>query len=444
MPGLVGTSKTIAKKVADDAAQGSAIALKRQAQLERAEQKMAQLEEYFDNTSPVQRDTPTPPPEEALEQAQRSRFLFETDFEDATEAFGFQTHAPEEFHKRLRTQLANPGFASQLVGLKPVHRMLSDERALMYNDRLMGSLEGRPRAVSQLKAWHGDSPYTEDLVGGDAERPLVFFHTDRVTRQNTTEPLIQFTPEANEFGLHMGTHAAAHQFVAPHKLDELEYVYQELETEIQTLAGFTDRTPEEVRKLLVKAIDTSVEQRFSKSKDLLEERVALYDDIEQLVKDTSAAVGASEEMAVDSLRQLYSLLGSMSNPSITPTVFRGKNGLFLEDVGNWTAPSIIDQLLDRNIFPDDVDELLSIRGAGDRRRINTGLREFLESRGYDHIAYNNTVEDRSSVSVITWKEDQVKSLYAQSFDRNNQNILAAIAGGVFTAPLIAQRERKGE
>ena len=64
------------------------------------------------------------------------------------------------------------------------------------------------------------------------------------------------------------------------------------------------------------------------------------------------------------------------------------------------------------------------------------MRRFIEDKGYDHIAYHNSVEDVGSISVIHWKPELMVSimdprLTGGTVPGKAASMAAYVMGGVF-------------
>jgi len=136
---------------------------------------------------------------------------------------------------------------------------------------------------------------------------------------------------------------------------------------------------------------------------------------------------------------------------IIPAIIKAQNPLRLPDLGTWKADNIAWGLKNSSLIPKHlVDEAMNVppspkpwKGHYDWeqevKQINN-LRNLLESRGYDSIAYRNNVEDPGSISYITWRKNHVRSFYAK-FDPKMKDLahLAASIGGLGVFAMGASR-----
>jgi hypothetical protein len=110
-------------------------------------------------------------------------------------------------------------------------------------------------------------------------------------------------------------------------------------------------------------------------------------------------------------------LKTMPTPSTTPFLFRGRNGLLLEDAGGFKAVGVANQL--ERIFnnADDIAAIDMALGAAGETAKQQELIKFIESKGYDHAVYHNSVEDKGSLSIINWNADLMASPWARQFNQ---------------------------
>jgi hypothetical protein len=143
----------------------------------------------------------------------------------------------------------------------------------------------------------------------------------------------------------------------------------------------------------------------------------MWDELEELLKEAFFNVDMPEELAL----KLIGDMRSMPTTVATPHLFRGKNGLLLQDNGNFYPGEVAKQL--QQIFKDDWDEIEAAAG-GSKVEGSKKLAKFLESKGYDHIVYINAVEDRGLPSIINWNPELWVSIYDPSLHRGNSGSTA--------------------
>lgn len=327
-----------------------------------------------------------------------------------------QTRTPEEYAERWHKQINNAGYAARSVlGIHDptVTRTIGDKlleewtghvrasimRDISVQNKVSRSFKNNPRTMKYLEGWMEGSPYTRP----GKSQPHVFFHVDRYSDPLTSniEDMIQFSDDANELGLHSGTMVAAEG--ATIKTPEAGMQAHEAFADwIDELAGYTGKDQRELHVLVGDAITNFTERRFEvawknrQSIDLGD----VFNDVEEFLGRSLVEEGLPVE---DVFRNLRSIVRTLPIPDTTPHFFRGKNGLLMEDRGGWFPNGVILQLME--IFPEDRILLEAMA------RENKSIREYIESKGYDHVVYNNTVEDKGMPSIITWNPDLVMSLF---------------------------------
>src|SRR5882724_5804084 len=161
-----------------------------------------------------------------------------------------------------------------------------------------------------------------------------------------------------------------------------------------------------------------------------------------------------------SLRPHTDITGNTSEFRVIPSRIGTNNPLTLPDLGTWSPASMRSGMLNSPAFTKDEVNQAYFEGikpgttlvdqhVADTQRIKN-LRKLIESKGYDSIAYRNSVEDPGSLSYIIWNLNKARSFYAK-FDpakAHSRNLGAGIAG-LSLVPLglyqgSEQPERKAE
>jgi hypothetical protein len=139
----------------------------------------------------------------------------------------------------------------------------------------------------------------------------------------------------------------------------------------------------------------------------------IWDQVEELVSEFGKAFGAEP----GATNQFIQGLRGMPTPNTTPFLFRGKNGLLLEDNGGFKAQGVGSQL--QSIFnnAEDIARVDMALGASTEGLRQKELIKFIESKGFDHITYFNSVEDKGSLSIINWNPDLMVSPWARELHR---------------------------
>jgi len=338
----------------------------------------------------------------------------------------YQTRTNEEFTNRLSQQLNDPEFAARSILKreetdeveelrKAIDAGSADDRDINFVnivdkiassqgqhrkmvDTIMAPLTRNPRRKAAMDEWMGDSPYAGDLQ----------FHVDRITDPTRSNSFIQFE-EPREFGLHSGTNKAAEKVISPSGIEaKMASEAQQIES-IKQIAGTLDIPIRELESKFAQAAGRHLRQKFGKEADL-----NIWDEVDQILKDFVDEIEASPQQLSSFKFELKSLFG----PSTTPFLFRGRNGLLLEDTGGFGTGAVADQLEAIFNTSEDIariDEALGQAGTVAKQR---ALQKFMENKGYDHIIYHNAVEDKGSMSIINWNPDLMASPWDPVFTRN--------------------------
>jgi len=144
---------------------------------------------------------------------------------------------------------------------------------------------------------------------------------------------------------------------------------------------------------------------------------------------------------IDALSKAFHTL-SKGNADIQFYVTNAQRPLFLWDVGGFRMDRIINQLIDKQEFIDDVPALTDAMRYADEQFLNSEagfsviangeVRRIIENKGYDHIAYINTVEFPGTPSFIFWKKNSIRPVESFGVPGETTKLLAApvIAAGL--------------
>lgn len=316
----------------------------------------------------------------------------------------FQTQSSEEFSERLTKQLRSPEFATEsvLLGPNPEFQqsvIKSQEVHKATVDQALTGLRKNKRWVARTDEWVGDSPYKDDLL----------FHTDRQSDPLRADSFIQFE-DPREIGIHAGTNRAAEGIVKRGGIDEAMRNAEMQAEALKQVAGTLDRPVAEIERIFAQTVNNHFLNKFRGSNEFVPN---VWDEVEGIIDEFIDQFGGSRNQ----ISQFMQGMKDLPTPNTTPLLFRGKNGLLLSDEGGF-SPIQVSRQLDQ-IFPDDVDTISTALGTGDRAAKTKALTEFIESKGYDHIVYHNSVEDKGSLSIINWNPELQRTLWHPDFTRDN-------------------------
>ena len=324
-----------------------------------------------------------------------------------------QTANAEEFKVRYNEQLKDPEYArrSGLVDdtspeLERLTTMVGESRArhdTMVSD-ILGGLTANPRWKNNYEKWAGDSAYKNEIQ----------FHVDVRTDPTSPDRLIQYD-KPRQGGVHIGSNRAAESAPGMKEVEEFWKVQDEIQSSIEQLAQAAEVPVKKLQNTIGGYINNFKLRQFSKAHG--EESVMLtmgevYKEWEEMVVEITRRLGddfgpAATVLASDLMR--------MPTPNTVPVVFRGKNGLLLQDTGGFNNGEIMDQLRDIYKTPEDWTAISAAMSGADEFAITKNIQTFIESKGFDHIIYHNTVEDQGSLSIINWNEDLMKNVWDSEF-----------------------------
>jgi hypothetical protein len=337
-----------------------------------------------------------------------------------------QTIDASEFTTRLNDQLSDPEFAARSImnltetdELGNLRTMLdagsasgqerqfvetvdavrsSQKRHQTMVEGIFKPLNKSPRWKIAVEQWIGDSPYANDLQ----------FHVDRHTDPTRANSFIQFE-EPREFGIHSGTNEAAETTIDRLGVENVMRNQQQQTQAIEQIANIIGRPVKDIERAFGRAADDHFRQVFTKQAG-----VDVWQEVDEIL-DTFAD---TFNPGLNEPAQFKAGIKSMPRPNTTPFLFRGKNGLLLEDTGGFKTGNVAKQL--ETIFPGE-ENLLAIDvalGASGEAAQQKALQKFIESKGFDHVIYHNSVEDKGSLSIINWNPDLMASPWDAQFTRN--------------------------
>jgi hypothetical protein len=367
--------------------------------------------------------------EAANEESRRVRHI--TDPESGFEGTYWQTNDPSEYAARWNDQLNSDRFGAQVtmevsgsdashVREQAVSIAAGRARNTQFQMSVKQKLELNPRWTKRVEDWLEDSPYGSH----------VFVHMDRQVNplQKGMDDQLQFG-RPREMGVHSGTPEAAARATIVNE-DLSSKILNRINGDMDFAADALEIPREELHQIAGGAIERYFENhfRFIESGQNTMTHSEMWDELEELLKEAFFNVDMPEELAL----KLIGDMRSMPTTVATPHLFRGKNGLLLQDNGNFYPGEVAKQL--QQIFKDDWDEIEAAAG-GSKVEGSKKLAKFLESKGYDHIVYINAVEDRGLPSIINWNPELWVSIYDPSLHRGNSGSTAKAMAAVFMGQL---------
>ena len=341
-----------------------------------------------------------------------------------------QTRTAEEYNRRLHSQLLNTEFGiarideahpAGSVGLSRSEVVMSKLKNMQITRNMQRVLDRDSRFTSRLDNWMGDSPY----VGPDG-KPQLYFHVDRYA-DNTRlgESPIQFE-DPSELGLHSGSNKAAESAgIGGRGLEgtikvrgDLASLMEEVDTELGAVGRFEQTVGEAVTK--------HFEVRFQKGNTDFNP-AGVWDEVDAALKEAGLSQQVVNKMLAD--------MKVLPVPSTTPHYFRGKNGLVLRDAGGFYPPEVQKQLVE--VFPNNEDEILALFDT-DETVMTKSLQQFIESKGFDHVVYHNSVEDQSVLSIINWNKDLWVSPWDDALHRGDVRGAAGAAASVMMGAIFGE------
>lgn len=307
----------------------------------------------------------------------------------------YQAADADEFKVRYNEQLKNPTYSvksaiGHLASGDLEQLVKSQGEHITMRNNMMHRLRKNERWGKRYDEWVGDSAYKDE----------VFFHVDKWTDPTRPNSFVQFE-DPLEMGLHAGTANAANRFVGFGGVEGAMQVQGDFAQSLDELAGLADIDPKELHRIVAREIEAKFQAKFTRG-----QQPDISDDWVEIMGKIDERVGTD---AGDEAQAILSRMKEFPTPSTTPMVFKGRNGLLMQDLNANFRPEEVGRQLE-DIFPDDADAILAA-SSGTRAEKTKKLQDFIESKGYDHIIYHNAVEDRGSLSIINWNPDLQRSVY---------------------------------
>jgi hypothetical protein len=130
-------------------------------------------------------------------------------------------------------------------------------------------------------------------------------------------------------------------------------------------------------------------------------------------------------------------------PRKFPVVIRAQNPLEMKDLGSWGPQKVLNELERLGFSRKEASQAMYTPGP--KTRIEN-LRDYIQSKGYDSIKYQNTVEDPGHTSYILMDPARARVPWAK-FDPTklaDPNLLSGIAGGAVTLDMLRSRREGGQ
>lgn len=313
-----------------------------------------------------------------------------------------QAQNADEFKARFQGQLNNPDYMARNSnplgsGVDVGEIAQSQGRHIKMRNDMLHRLGSNPRWKERYRVWVGDSAYDGEIL----------FHIDKQTDPTRIDSFIQFE-KPREFGLHAGTTRASEGVLGFGGVPGMTQAGEELSRKIDELANFLQIPERQLHAVIGREIDAHFVKKFQEGQAFTPVNTEEWQAIIDSMQNDTIFQGRELTSALGILRSLK----EFPVPSSTPMVFRGKNGLLLVDHGGFRTDAVADQL--RMIFPEDTD-LIDAARAAPKEQAQRNLQKFIESKGYDHIVYHNSVEDKGSLSIINWNPELQKSIYDPDF-----------------------------
>ena len=333
-----------------------------------------------------------------------------------------QTVSADEYAVRVKNQLRDPEYQVKgLLGTMDEHvlkqRKIDNLIDHHMQARTLDRMRRNPRTSDRLDVFWGDSAFKDQM----------FYHLDVQTDPMNPMRMIQYD-HPREMGVHAGTNRAAESVPGMMSPEEFAIVHKELTDTIDEMATKMNVDTAEVETIIANTVENFWTNRFGKAHGQPPiPPDEIWGDWEEMVEEITTVLGTEYG---DEAVKTMSDLRRLPRPSTTPTVFRGKNGLLMRDDGGWQVERVYLQLRDLFNEADDWKRLETAMGAAGEEAKQKALQQFIESKGYDHIVYFNTVEDRGSMSVINWNEDLMKSILDPEFHRGGPKNQAGAVSSV--------------
>ena len=384
------------------------------------------------------------------------------DPKNTSPTFERQARTPEEWKARL-PQLQNAEYAN--------HARI---QSVMDTDLTAGGdtiAEGVPVIRERQQQWLDDSAAVTDEIfqgrygeqlkkfgegsytradfgdtGPNKHLPMVMYHGDTRT-DPTGRELIQFSPDANQSGLHSGSLQATEDIIAPTRiakknLDSVVDAFEQFEADMANEAGQIVNIREPFIKA-VKEVQARIFHRVGDAPipgdsfkfvaevvDEIFEEFSLFVEQVDLPQGTRTILNQLDRPRLN--QRLSTLLRANFDNNRFPFIANTKQALYMPDIQDWSASNVATNLLDLDIIDDDILRTIENSGLAEGNEL---LQKSLAEKGFDHIAYHNAGEDAGTLSFIFFNDHNIQRLYAPTVP-NNAGKGKQAALSVLLAPLL--------
>jgi len=370
-----------------------------------------------------------------LEQAEAARVVSVSP-ETKVADWNAQVTSPEEFGGRVQS-LTDQSFAVNAIENGRIDANIADPRqyGMEIGEKYkVWEVDQAPvlavvRSNDELMQWGKEGAYTRGRVFGENVEnpgdPVVFYRMDIRADPRADLSPIQFDPNANQFGMHLGSKKAGGGIITPQgiaankdKMTRIRGMFDELANKDPRARQLYDEALAESRTNMF--LRYGEDPFATPNKAVFDELVDdFFNELKALAKEKGAR-GLAEIENVDAFKtQLSQAMRLSLDPVQHPVMTNVKKGLFVQDLGpKNTAAGIAENLQGRGIFPDD--ELEAILGMQDNAAQNVALRDMLREDGYDHLVYVNNGEDNGVISIVLFDEANYQNLYKPTMGRHGQ------------------------
>jgi len=312
--------------------------------------------------------------------------------------YRFQATTPDEFKMRVENQLIDPEYRAAVITadmldgeMSSTRIILSDERRAYYNDRVLAGLRRNNARYQRL---------VDDLTKDNAWGDEVFFHIEYQHLTDEAMSFPQLGPKPNESGIHAGSYSAAVQATYKHD-DVLIKRQKDFEWNLARAANDSGLEKKELELIVGKTLNDYFRTQFQQGRNAA---ANVWNEVGMDLRERFIANGVEPSQAAMWIAKMKGL----PTPSVTPYFSLDKNGLFMPDAGNWYNDTVKGHLI--NIFPEDEAIIVALP-----EEHALGIQQYIESKGYDHIAYVNQAEDHGSISILSWKKENMVSIWDERF-----------------------------
>lgn len=334
---------------------------------------------------------------------------------------------------QLFQDASTPEFATQVVmgPLDAKQMALSRKESIRVANVTNHRRMINPRSEAVINEFMEGSPYKIGNFHPNSkspDQPWPFYRVDAETDPaffpgSKAQPVQFFNPR--EQSLHLGTTTSTRvKEFGPGRgaIDKSIAKRSALDTVLNALMDKIPATEQATfRESLSEAIEGRVRTKFAVGRkigpDISDIAAARDDALEEMELIIKELAPDNPELA-SNLADIADRAVELNTPSSQAYYFNAKNPLYLPDNAmGWTSKGIIKKIEALGLFPEPGDRALlkSIMHSGEGEPKNAEmLRDFLESRGFDHIGYSNSIEDTGSYSVIAFRPEQILNQWDKS------------------------------